>query len=229
MGWFFNLLKLNCIFCNTSLKSDFTNSWREACEYCSYELSQLTNQPIQKIEISEPGLGKLTTWSLGNYEGWLKNHILKQKKSSVNTYAVRVFAHLLVEKNRLSSEVTLVWVPSKAFSDVHLVEILCLELEKLDIRIIPIPTLLRRSFFSRPQKGLNRRERKSKETDFFLNPKTRKLFQIQSSKKLKVWLLDDVVTTGSTLLRCKKQLESAYPKQIEIVGAITLAHTPFPS
>ncbi|MBI3556630.1 MAG: hypothetical protein HY074_10240 [Deltaproteobacteria bacterium] len=112
----------------------------------------------------------------------------------------------------------LVWLPGKPFAESHLVEALALELSRLGQPLARRQYLKRGLFPAKPQKSLSNEQRRTRDM--------REVYQVTRQlvrPDQVVILLDDVVTTGSTVLGCKELL--AERLGIEVRGALAIAYT----
>jgi len=80
-------------------------------------------------------------------------------------------------------------------------------------RLMCVPVLqpLRRASSALPQASKTKEERTSMSQEFLLKPRT-------SLTKKHILLIDDVITTGTTVSRCSEALYPAYPSSIHALG-----------
>ncbi len=109
-------------------------------------------------------------------------------------------------------------VPARPFQGTHLVECWSLALNQNGLQLLEQSTLSRRiSFFQKHQKALGRAQRLARDT--FCAPARAH----NPNTRVRVLLIDNVVTTGSTLLQCSRALSEA---GYEVRGALTIAFRP---
>lgn len=165
-------------------------------------------------------IGGLNVVSLGNYEAWLKKLVLDNKHAA-HKLVVRELARLIFAKTPSDWRgLPLVWIPGHSFEPIHLVEDLALELARLGQPLYPKRALGRKLGLRRAQKQLNLNERKqAKASERYT------AFGKRTSEELQpVILLDDVITTGSTLVGCAQILEERLGLKAQ--GALSVAFTP---
>jgi predicted amidophosphoribosyltransferase len=220
MDWITSLLDTLCPFCGAVL-----GNCSKACSSCAHQIALFeTTSP------KENSFDDLKVLSLGFYEDWFQKFVLTQKGRPHPT-SLNWIAEVFIRKIPTDWQNTpIVWVPGKTFGAIHLVEALALTLRQFGADLIENPILqrpvLRRSVRRlKPQKKLSRDLRKTKSYDSAFETVPRKS-QVSSSRLsvTRVLLLDDVVTTGSTLLGCRRLLEENLGYIVQ--GALTLAYTP---
>ena len=173
-----------------------------------------------KIETEESihtSLETLPIFAAARYQSWIKTLILSQKQNPSRP-VMHWLAKLLVGKMPAHwKTVPLAWLPGKPFGELHLVEALALELYTLGQPLVSRPLYQRRLRPVAAQKNLSLTMRKSRDIgDVFR--------VLKPSRVKKVILLDDVITTGSTVLGCQKILQEKTP-DMQICGALSLAFT----
>lgn len=214
MDWISSLLKLRCSFCGTSPSAD-----QQACDICAWHLAEteLSNAVVTRV-------GELPVVSVGNYEGWLQSLILSNKQGPA-TPVVRELARLLSQKTPPDwRKLPIVWIPGSQYGEVHLVERLAFELKQHGQKLSSVPLLKRRiSRLKTPQKLLDETQRRGRVIEKLYRVRKQLRVSTRQTMGQEVLLLDDVVTTGSTLLGCKKLLEERLGLKVQ--GALSIAYT----
>lgn len=210
MDWISSLFNFACPFCLAPQAS-----CRSACDLCAERLARLSNEPV----IGQNLDGLLIT-SLGNYDDWLKKLILQNKQAPQKRVLQELARLLSLKMPQGWRKYHLVWIPGRPFGPMHLVEGLALELASLGHDLYPKQALQRRIRKHRAQKELSLSERKhSNISDRYLAIGAR-----AQQDSPPIVLLDDVVTTGSTLTGCAQILKERLGLNVQ--GALTVAFTP---
>lgn len=216
MGWISSLLDLKCPYCRERSSRDFA-----ICEPCASRLAtlELSNPVVSTVD-------DIPVVSLGLYEEWLKSVILIQKQETLSTAARRLAALLHAKIPSSWRTIPIAWIPGSAFGEAHLVERLARELGKLGHPLAQRALLRRRSFSGlSPQKTLGATRRRATRDRFSpVGQPTAAYMNDQGVGASSMILLDDVVTTGSTLMSCRSALEERF--RVEICGTLSLAYTP---
>ncbi len=208
MEWIASLLNTLCPFCGQTL-----GSTQRACESCARRLHGLESLAAVATQLED-----LPVCTALFYEDWIQGLILRQKRDPTRP-VVRWLAQLLTTKMPAQWRgLPLVWLPGKPFAGIHLVEALALELFRLGQPLARRQYLQRRVARAMPQKGLSNNERRTRDMGEVYRV-SRQLFPPDRE----VILLDDVVTTGSTLLGCRELL--AERLGIKVRGALAIAFT----
>jgi predicted amidophosphoribosyltransferase len=211
MEWITSLFKISCPFCNETL-----GDCRNACAGCAQLLQGLETE--EKVLQNIRGLQVTSAFSYGD---WSQELVLRQK-AKPHPIVVRWFADELAKKVPTQwRALPLVWLPGSTFGGLHLVEALALELRKRGLNLARRQYLVRRAWPRKPQKELDVEARRSRDIRELYRPCG---FRKAARADREIILLDDVLTTGSTLLGCKRMLEERL--ELEVRGALTLAYTP---
>lgn len=166
-------------------------------------------------------LGGLSLFSLGVYDGWLQSVVLKNKQTPPRP-VVDELARLLMLKMPASwRDTPVVWVPGRALGEIHLVESLALALNRLGHPLYARPLLRRRLGWRKPQKALNEEARRARQAQGLYATIGRARSTIDGAN---VILLDDVVTTGTTVVGCARLIEERLGLKVQ--GALSVAFTP---
>jgi predicted amidophosphoribosyltransferase len=209
MDWIASLLGFACVYC----EKERVGAGR-ACEACTGEIVAADAGAPREL-----ALGQLPVVCAADYLGWMKSLILRNKRGA-NPAIVRWLAALVRAKvPREWSQAPILWVPGRRFGPIHLVEALARELAARGHALAPHGILTRGILPSRSQKGLKASERSSRDLSRVYRVRARGR---QSSDE--VILLDDVVTTGATLMGCARMLEER--AGVRVRGALAIAFTP---
>jgi predicted amidophosphoribosyltransferase len=208
MEWITSLLKANCPFCGVA-----TSNCSRACVTCAGALTLLEAEPRINTRLDE-----LEVVAASEYRDFTQRLILKQKKHCSRP-VVKWLAQMLLRKMPPEwKTIPVVWLPGRALGEEHLVEALALELHRLGQPLVARSALVRRLKPAKPQKALDIDDRKTRDI--------RELYRCSYFRPSgRVLLLDDVVTTGSTLTGCKQILEAGRP-DFKVLGALAIAYTP---
>lgn len=193
---------------------------RRACDECAANLAEVELAAAVRTQIDA-----LPVISLGSYDGWLQSLILKHKRAPSKPLS-RELARLLAEKTPETWRgLPVIWVPGPLYGDIHLVERLALELGRFGQRLANTSLLTRRiNRPTTPQKALGESKRRHREIEKLYRTRKKGTLFLSLEKNREVILLDDVVTTGSTLLGCKQLLEEHLGLKVQ--GALSIAYTP---
>jgi predicted amidophosphoribosyltransferase len=209
VDWIASLLGFVCIYCGKARVGT-----ARACDSCAGEIHAA--QSSTPIAVS---LGKLSVVCALEYESWTKSLILRSKRGA-NPAIIRWVAALVRAKTpREWSKTPILWVPGRRFGPIHLVEALARELAAQGHPLAPHGILKRGILPSRPQKRLKASERGSRDLS--------RVYRVRARGRRRsdeVILLDDVVTTGATLMGCARMLEER--AGIRVRGALAIAFTP---
>ena len=209
MTWVLDLLHPLCPFCQRE------KIWAaRACLSCAQAL--LAKEHEQNLRLSLDGL---KAFALFRYEEWARNLILRQKTLPEKRVISWMASQLMHQMPQEWRKTPLIWVPGRPLAGIHLVEALAGELQRLGHPLVPHPVLRRRLVGGRAQKTLRLKQRLAGDV-------THKYLCLQTapeSKARKVLILDDIITSGATLLGLAKLLQA---KGFDVIGALALAHTP---
>jgi predicted amidophosphoribosyltransferase len=212
MDWISSLLGFTCRYCNQPVTMG-----KQVCFSCADRITLLERATPLQITVQD-----LPVIALFHYEKWKRDFVLNLKlKPSPST--LNRFARALIEAlPKEWSKIPVIWIPGHSHRKPHLVEVLAFAMKRQGMLIAP-PVFLRRRFYAaQAQHTLAARDRTNRKTSavYQVNP------WISSRYSGQMILLDDVITTGSTMLGCKKLIEDIYPQKIEVIGGLALAHTP---
>lgn len=210
MEWISALLQTTCPFCLSTLGHP-----ARACVRCAMILAHLETEPaiIQKI-------GHLQLVAGTEYQHWIQSLVLRQK-TEPSKHVSKWMARLVWEKMPDSwRTVPVVWVPGRTFGGIHLVESIALELRRCGATLASRALLRRKmAWFRKSQKELGLEARLKRDlADVYA------AIGGAVSDESEVILLDDVVTTGATVLGCAKVLQERLG--IRCLGALAVAFTP---
>ena len=209
MEWITSLLNTLCPFCGETL-----GSTQRACESCARHLNIQETLPVVDITLRD-----LPVRAALDYDGWIQGLILRQKRQPSRP-VIRWLAGLLHARTPLPwRKLPLVWLPGKPLAEIHLVEVLALELARLGQPLARRQYLKRHLFrAARAQKSLSSTDRRTRDiAEIYRVPRQ------WGRCDRNVILLDDIVTTGATLLGCRELLGERLG--IEVRGALALAFT----
>ena len=200
-----------CVFCRRVLDQD------GICEKCRTSLLyNRPNEPITDIPFVD------AAYSCFHYEGDVKNAIIRYKFGGVSKYSVDFseFIEICIQKDLCNDFDIISWVPlskkrlrSRGYDQARLLaEEVC---NRIGVRAVR--TLIK----SRNSVPQSRQNDISKRRANVLG--TYELAHIDVVDK-RIILLDDVLTTGSTVSECARVLKSAGAKKINII-TIAKAHS----
>lgn len=189
------------------------------CPRCASYLASLSNFSLMRNIIGEESF---TVYSIGYYAADLAKIILNNKQNPSNTVIMHLTAHLMDRLPKPLRKMTIIQVPGSNRQPEHLVDALTLELSKRGWKS-PESAIIQRRLFNygmKSHKNMNQIQRHQSE---FNRKYVLYRSNIQELKGKSVVLLDDICTTGATLLSFKKALES---QGVRVNCAVTLAYTP---
>ena len=203
------LIQPVCWHCQTP--NPFTTEQEGLCQTCWQSLGLKAS--------GLKGLEPLSWHAAGWYEGALRRMVLRLRITPDSTVL-----HILCEELRsaLSQHALLIPIPGwKAKSRANpLPQLLCRSLQK------PCVPVLERSRPTVGQHHLNRRQRLLNQQGSFQVVRERLsstgLLETLSSNAAQVWLVDDIVTSGATVMAARDALQTA---GIVTQGVICLART----
>ncbi len=186
-------VETRCLICNEK------SGGLKVCSKCQNELSKIVLPPVPRK------IGNLEVFYFGPYEDILRNMVLSFKFAYHDSLS-KTIAELLrkvIDKNELDFDV-ITYVPAtksakfkRGFDHIELVS---KELSKLTgVRSIKLLETVRET-----------EQIKAKDRTSAAKDKYKILLRNANNidKNSKILLLDDVVTTGSTMLECVKELKS---------------------
>jgi predicted amidophosphoribosyltransferase len=206
MEWITSLFNVLCPYCGNSI-----GSCQNACSSCAERMAKQEGCP--PISTALDGLAIRAAF---DYADWEQSLILRQK-AKPHPRVVRWLAQRVLESIPIKwRSIPMVWLPGRATSGIHLVEMLAFELQTLGHPLVHKPWLSRRLRPTKPQKSLTDEQRRTRDI--------RQIYRTVRYRKYtgNVILLDDVITTGSTILGCKQLIEG---QGATVLGAIALAYT----
>ncbi len=200
-----------CVLCRKLLTDDET----DLCHSCRTEAVEFSKPDFQPVH--------LATWTaLWYYEGTVRSSILRFKFHGVRSYA-SIYGRLLAMK-LLREDIPfdiLTWVPIsplrkwlRGYDQVALIA----QAVGSELGITPVPTLYKRRH-NRPQSRIRSAARRRANV---LNA-YRVLEGAELSGK-RILLLDDILTTGSTVSECAKTLLLGGAKQVSCAAVAAASH-----
>ena len=205
-----------CSLCHMLLEI----SQRHLCPSCTDSLAAL-ELPFQNrlLEESHPFLTQI--WSLFPYEAQVKELItaikFHHKRALIQTLkpSFQEFGRFVTSGNLYDAITPIPMDPWKILErQFHFTEILGRLIA--EVSQIPIKNLLRKSFGITPQSRLKREERLTNLHAAF------HLRRQDEIKGLRILLIDDIITTGSTASEAARMLKKAGAKSVDL---LTLAKT----
>ncbi|MGE4233619.1 MAG: ComF family protein [Bacteriovoracia bacterium] len=165
-------------------------------------------------------IDNLEVLACAKYEDFVKK-IIGTQKNGQSSFVISLLAQWIHQKlPNDQSSISFIPVPTSPFSKLHLVETLTLELQNIGH---PYFLPIGKKTFSKKQKFLSVDQREFQTNEYY--PVQTLAFQ-RKRAPTPVLLLDDVLTTGSTLSFCKDVLEKHFSDIFELKGACVLAYTP---
>ncbi len=203
------LYPVRCPYCNKLIEPD-----EYVCKECA--------KGIPEHGIEQGVVGGYRCCSPLPYTGKFKRAVLRYKFHNRRRYAKRFAPLLLKQINKSYPDIIfdyIAFVPmhkhDKARRGFNQSELLAMELSAL--MKIPYFDVLEKTKRTTPQHKLNFRER---------HTNLKGAFKVSDKKKVcgrNILLLDDIVTTGTTLGECAKALQKAKPSYICCVTLLSVA------
>lgn len=220
MSWIANLLSILCPYCQNP-----QGNWEIACHRCRVEFLKITNQTQGQVFELEKNF---FVYSRFLYEDWIKKIIGLQKGKPQLVFAQSMAQELWKHCPSPWKKLKFVSIPSRAWMQIHLVELLSISMRKEGFSFISRTLFQKRwlAFKTRKAQKLKTREERQKITlqfEYQFKPIHNTILHRDVKTTSPILLFDDVITTGSTLLAAKHFLEKHY--HLNISGAVCLAYS----